>query len=328
MSNPYISFIIPTICSRSNIFDIINDVTKLSNFQYEIVISYYQKSDSDKIICNKLKSINNGMIKIKESKSSSIGANRNSGARYATGKFLCFIDDDITMDSSFFSYIDRFALDENSVYFPEIRNEIHLPYPLGDHVGGKSYVSACFIIGRKQFADIGYMNETLNIYREDSELFIRCKKNGMTLMFMDNAFVNHPVRFIKWKTFKTIFMKNEYEPLFNRITSGNYYGVLTRNLYSTLPDQYGFSIVFYFFLFFLTIVILGLILNLYILIFLILSYAIFSVSITSLFIHLNRKILRIKILKNLSIVSIYLLLMPILFVSRTIGSIKYKHFTI
>ena len=328
MAKPYISFIIPTICSRSNIFDIIRDLEKFSNFQYEIIISYYQKKDSDESICHGLKNINSNIIKVIESKSESSGANRNTGAQHATGQFLCFIDDDITLDISFFSYIDKSTLDNNCVYFPEIHNEIYLPYPLGDHVGGKSYVTACFIIATKQFEAAGNMNKLLNIYREDSEFFIRCKKNGMALKFMDNAFVNHPVRFIKWKTFKTIFLKQKYEPLFHKITSGNYCGVLKGNLYSTLPNRYGFSVVFYFIILLLITIILGVKFNLYIISALISLYVFFSIFMTSLFIKLNRKLLKFKILKNLSILAIYLLLMPILFISRAIGSIKYKHFTI
>lgn len=328
MVNSYVSFIIPTICTRSNIFNIIGDIERFSNFQYEIIISYYEKPDSDKSIYNRLNSLNNKVIKVIESKSESIGANRNNGAKHATGQFLCFTDDDIKFDLSFFSYIDKLALENNCVYFPEILNEIYLPYPLGDHVGGKSYVSACFIIDRKHYEDAGYMNELLNIYREDSEFFIRCKKNGMTLKFIDNAFVNHPVRFITWKTLKTIFFKQQYEPLFHKITTGNYCGVLSGNVYSTLPNSYGFSVVFYFITSLLISIILGIIFNLYIIFSLLLLYIFFSIVMTSLFIKLNRKLLKFKLLKKLSILSIYFLLMPILFISRMIGSIKYKHFTI
>lgn len=328
MDKPYISFIIPTICSRLNIFEIINDIEKFSNFDYEVVISYYKKKESNKIICDRLNSIANCKRKVIGSKSESSGANRNKGAQNATGDFLCFIDDDVTLDNSFFYYLNKFQLNKNFVYFPEIHNEIYLQYPLGDHVGGKSYVSACFIIDRKKFTELGYMDETLNIYREDSEFFIRCKRNGMTLEFMDNAFVNHPIRFLKWKTFKAIFLKNEYEPLFHKMTSGNYYGVLTRNCSSTLPNKYGFSIVFYFITLLLITIGLGLIFNLYIFFALIFLYILFSMSMTSLFIYLNRKILKYKNIKNLSILSIYLLLMPILFISRVIGSIKYRHFAI
>lgn len=328
MDKPYISFIIPTICSRLTIFETINNIEKFSNFDYEVIISYYKKKNSNKLICDRLNSQTNCKIKVIESKSESSGANRNKGAQNATGNFLCFIDDDVTLENSFFYYLNKFELNNNFVYFPEIHNEIYLQYPLGDHVGGKSYVSACFIINRKKFAELGYMNETLNIYREDSEFFIQCKRNGMILEFMDNTFVNHPIRFLKWKTFKTIFLKNEYEPLFHKMTSGNYYGVLTRNSYSTLPNKHGFSIVFYFITLLLITIGLVIIYNLYIFFVLVLLYILFSMSMTSLFIHLNRKILKYKILKNLSILSIFLLLLPILFISRVIGSIKYRHFTV
>ena len=39
---------------------------------------------------------------------------------------------------------------------------------------------------------------------------------GVVLKFMDNVYVYHPIRFFKWKIFKTIFKKNEYEPLFHK----------------------------------------------------------------------------------------------------------------
>lgn len=332
MSDNYIyySFIIPTIASRDNIFQIINSIENSGMQNYEIIISYYNKySYSNKNIILKLKSINNNKIRIVNSKIDSMGENKNLGSQIARGAFLCFIDDDITLDNSLFLYLKNNKLQEKCIYFPEIKNEIYVPYPLGDHVGGKSYVGACFVISKKAFIEIGYMNEKLTVFRDDSEFFIRATKMGINLLFMETAYVYHPIRFLKWKTFISIFKKQEYEPLFHKLISGNYNGVIQNRLVSSTSNKYGFSVVFYYALAISIFISILLLFSLvYILIFLVLIYILLSLFFTSLFIHFNKKFLNNKLLKLLSMLSIIAILLPIYLGGRIIGSIKYRHFTI
>lgn len=326
----YYSFIIPTLASRTNIFKIINSIENSGMQNYEIIIPYYNKYNySNKDIILKLKSISNNKIRIVNSKIGSSGENRNLGSQIARGIFLCFVDDDVTLDNSLFLYLKNNRLQEKCIYFPEIKNEIYVPYPLGDHVSGKAYVSACFVISKKAFIEIGFMNEKLNAYRDDSEFFIRATKIGIKLLFMETAYVYHPIRFLKWKTFINIFRKQEYEPLFHKLISGNYNGVIQSRLVSTTPNKYGFSVVFYYALAISIFISLFLLFNfIYILIFLVLIYILLSLFFTSLFIHFNKKFLGKKLLKSLPVLSIIAILLPIYLGGRIIGSIKYKHFTI
>ncbi|MGE9811457.1 glycosyltransferase family 2 protein, partial [Ferroplasma acidiphilum] len=231
----------------TNIFEIIDSIQNSHLENYEIIVSYYNeyKYTNEDIIL-KLNDINNNKMRVVNSKIGSSGGNRNSGARAAVGKYLCFVDDDVTLDNSLFQYIKNSKLQETYIYFPEIKNEIYVPYPLGDHVGGKSYVSACFLISRKAFIEIGYMNEKLNAYRDDSEFFIRATKMGIKLLFMESVYVFHPIRFLKWKTFISIFNKQQYEPLFHKLTSGDYDRVIQKRFISTTANKYGLSIIFYY----------------------------------------------------------------------------------
>ena len=326
----YYSFIIPTLASRPNIFKIIDSIQNSGLENYEIIVSYYNRDKySDKDIILKLQGINNNKIRIVNSKIGSSGGNRNSGSSTARGVYLCFVDDDVTLDNSLFLYLKNNKLQEKCIYFPEIKNEIYVPYPLGDHVSGKSYVSACFVISKKTFMEIGYMNEKLNAYRDDSEFFIRATKMGIDLLFMESVYIFHPIRFLKWKTFSSMFDKQQYEPLFHKLTSGDYNRVIKKGLISTTANRYGFSIIFYYALTISIFIFLLLFFSfVYILVSIILIYILLSIFFTLLFIHFNIKFLNNKLLKLFSRISITAILWPLYFVARVVGSIKYKHFTI
>ena len=259
----------------------------------------------------------------------SIGHNRNLGAISASGEFLCFIDDDIMVDWSFLSRIRTMVIEPFNLYFPEIRNMESVPFPLGDHVGGKSFVTACFLLSKKAFEECGPFNEELSIYREDSEFFIRATKKGMKLEFAEGLYVYHPVRFTTKSTLKSFFRKNTYEPLFHRLTGGDYAGVLSSGIRSTLPGRRGFSSVFFFILGgFLLATFLVITKQFYLLLGMVVLYSAVSLVPSAIYMRNPSIFLGRGPLYKIPMISIYLILFPLIFISRILGSIKYRHFAV
>lgn len=323
-----ISFIIPTVANRENLICLLNQLKNTGFENYEVIVILQTSFANDLGIVENLKKhlgirliINNG--------AKSSGSNRNIGASVADGQFLCFIDDDISLDSSFIKVLRQMTFDPNTIYFPEIRNEEFVPFPLGDHVSGRSYVSACFVISNRGFLLCGPFNEELNIYREDSEFFIRARKKGLNLYFLENAFVWHPIRFANGKTLKSYFTKNMLEPLFHKITKGNYEGVLHHRTFSLLPSHRGVSIVTYFVVISATVIsLMALAGQLATIAWIVTLYLVFSASPVLVFMRFPFFFIKRVALLRFSIVAMYLLIIPEIFVARVAGSIKYRHFAI
>ena len=323
-----ISFVIPTIAARESLFALLNTLNNFSVPNSEILVVLQTSKRNNPHIIKKLQN-HEGIKLIINQGTKSSGSNRNVGATLATGQFLCFIDDDIFLDKSFLSAIENFSPNPNMIYFPEIKNTESVPFPLGDHVGGRSFVSACFIISKTTFLSCGLFNEKLNIYREDSEFFIRAKRKGMILHILENAYVWHPVRYVNGNTLKSFFTKNMLEPLFHKLTSGNYEGVLKQHVFSTLPNKYGVSVVTYFIALSATIFwLLVLTGQVWIISILIFIYLVFAVLPTFIYIRKPTFFNSHLKLRSIPSITIYLVILPEIFLARLLGSIIYRHFAV
>ncbi|MHB8560214.1 MAG: glycosyltransferase family 2 protein [Thermoplasmataceae archaeon] len=321
------SFIIPTVANRENIFGIIDSIQNSSLNDYEIIVVVQLSRKNNTAILNKIQDLDSAKI-LMHSGIDSVPLKRNLGANASSGDILCFIDDDVSMDTSLLKFLNDADLPEGTVFFPEIKNPLDLPYPLGDHVGGKSFVSACFIIRRDDFFRNGPMNDQLLTYRDDSEFFIRAVKNGLKLQFIQNAFAWHPVRFTKLRTIKSIFFKNTYEPLFHRLTQGDYHGVLVPGRISFTANRYGFSIISYFLAIFLALFFFFMFVDPIILLALVVIYCGYAIIPASLYFYSPKFFIRTGVRRRLASLSIYLILLVVLIPSRIIGSFRYHHFTL
>lgn len=324
---PRCSFIIPTVANRENIFEIINIIKNASLKNCEIIVVTQISDKNNPWIKNKLEELSDILL-IRNSGIDSVPMKRNLGVDSSTGDILCFIDDDVTLDTSLINFLANIRTCNGNIYFPEIKNSTYVPFPLGDHVGGKSYVSACFIMCRADFDKIGGMNECLLTYRDDSEYFIRAVRNGLCLNFIPDTFVWHPIRYTNFKTVRSFFIKNKVEPLFHKLTKGNYYGLLGDRKISLTPNSYGFSILTYFLIAVSALSIALLFFSPKIFIILIFIYAMFSMIPSSLYMFHPDWFLKDQNRLRLASLSIYMIIFVILIPARLIGSLKYRHFTL
>lgn len=321
------SFVIPTIGNRENIFKIIDGICKSPINSYEIIVVLQITGNTKKTITERLMNINSISL-FTDTEQASAAMARNIGAKMSKGNILCFIDDDVIFTANFLECLNSIENLYHRILFPEIRNENHVPFPLGDHVGGRSFVSACFVTDRQSYLVLGGMNENLLQYRDDSEFFIRAVKKGVNLEFAQGFYILHPVRYTNSKTIRQMFKKQQLEPFFHKLVSGSYAGILQPEPYNFTANRYGFSVASYFLaassIFFAFAAVKAP------LVLLIITAIYFVCAIVPSIIYFRkpRKFLKRRWSAILARISIYLILFPVFILARIIGSIRYRHFTL
>jgi GT2 family glycosyltransferase len=131
-------------------------------------------------------------------------ANRNNGARKATGTFLAFIDDDCIADEHWLTELYR-CMSSNEVQVIEgktiIPDKVDSPFLHGvENTTGDLFLSCNLCIARSTFTELGGFDEDfLEAGGEDLELGWRIKSAGLPNMFLPSALVMHPLRPLSWK---------------------------------------------------------------------------------------------------------------------------------
>ena len=131
-------------------------------------------------------------------------ANRNHGARIATGDWFAFVDDDCEPDAHWLGAIAKTMGDadviEGKTICPNKRDT-----PFEEHVenltGGVLW-SCNFAIRRTAFEHLGGFDEDfLEPGGEDMEFAWRVKRAGYRVVFTPEALVIHPARRLAWPNF-------------------------------------------------------------------------------------------------------------------------------
>ncbi len=189
-----ISIIIPAYREEKLLDSVLSRLTSLITIPHEIIVSDDKSPDNTAEIARKYTQ----KVLVPETKHRSIAANRNAGARLATGEILVFIDVDHFLENpdQFFTHaIEQFAKDPELVgltgalwVLPEhetaadkiiytIFNWVHVWKNNIFHTGEAS--GKFQMIRREAFLKVGGYREEL-VTREDADMFQRLAKIGRT----------------------------------------------------------------------------------------------------------------------------------------------------
>lgn len=125
-------------------------------------------------------------------------ANRNCGARRATGEWLVFLDDDCLPEAGWLAAYGEAAADSADVL--EGRTECPLEdrfgfYDIVENLKGGAFWSCNLAIRREKFEELGGFDEDFTRpCAEDMELAWRMRERGLRSVFVDRARVTHPAR--------------------------------------------------------------------------------------------------------------------------------------
>jgi glycosyltransferase involved in cell wall biosynthesis len=136
-------------------------------------------------------------------------ANRNNGARCATGDWLVFVDDDCVPNSSWLLEMQRATKDSDVVEGKTICPDqtSGLLEEVVENLNGDSLWSCNLAIRRDLFDELnGFDEDFLEPGGEDLEFGWRVKQRRLRARFAAGAVVQHPVRRISlWQAIRRVF---------------------------------------------------------------------------------------------------------------------------
>jgi GT2 family glycosyltransferase len=139
-------------------------------------------------------------------------ANRNNGARHATGEWLCFIDDDCLASKQWIAAFrhaskkETIDLMEGQTTIPD-QSDTPFQHAVSNEEGG-AYWSCNLAVRRERFLAVGGFDEDfLEAASEDMEFAHRFHAHHFVSEFTPEALVYHPVRPIGWRIlWKRLFL--------------------------------------------------------------------------------------------------------------------------
>jgi len=198
---PLFSVVIPTFNRQENLVDCLAclspyfqpNPTLKPFFQIEVIVT----DDANDRQLSDLLSQHFSWCKYTAGPRNGPAANRNHGARAASGLWLVFTDDDCLPQTgwleAFATFADQCEVMEGRTSAVGLRRRADFEAPEND--SGGCLWSCNFAIQREIFLRMGGFNESFPApAMEDMELYLRVKKAKLSCSFVPNAVVLHPWR--------------------------------------------------------------------------------------------------------------------------------------
>jgi len=174
-------------------------------------------------------------------------ANRNNGAKVATGEWLVFTDDDCLPADGFLAAYQAKAIGggcevlEGKTSPVGVRTRVDMECPINE-TGG--YLWSCnFAIRKGLFSELGGFDPAFpSAAMEDVDLRFRLLKAGNTISFVPGSVVLHPWRkkrgraFMRQHIASRIYCTNRHPEMTHSVTIRAVISELTRQLFRQLPS--------------------------------------------------------------------------------------------
>ena len=213
---PKISVIVPT-CHRNDLLALCLDclapgTQTLPPEQYEVIVT----DDGSRSTAQQLVESSYPWVRWVQGPRRGPAANRNHGAQAATGEFLAFTDDDCLPKTGWLEAYASALTPNTAVYEGKTTCEAGITSPLYQapiNLTGGCLWSCNFLIQACLFRQLGGFDMQFAMpAMEDVDLHERLCQRGDTIVFVENAIVDHPPRRINsgWKTGRMYEAKVQY----------------------------------------------------------------------------------------------------------------------
>lgn len=254
MSKYFFSIIVPT-CNREDELLLCleaimaNKIGFETNGNFEVIVSDDGSFNISNILLSKFPD-----VRWVQGPRKGPAANRNHGAKFASGEWLIFLDDDCLPSNDLLNNYNsairntkEYKVFEGAILPIGEKKAMDEESPINNK-GGKLW-SCNFCIHSDLFLKIGGFDERFRYAAmEDVELNYRLQKNGIAILFVDKAIVKHP-----WKSKlniyqsvfnhfeSTMYFVQKYPELGNKFNRGFYMNVIFRSVISVIKNFYKFK---------------------------------------------------------------------------------------
>jgi glycosyltransferase involved in cell wall biosynthesis len=214
---PFFSVIIPTLNEEKYLPNLLNDLTKQKEKNFEIIIVDGKSDDGTIDVAIKYK--NKYLIKTVVSQKRNLCYQRNLGAQNSAGEYLVFLDADSRIKKNYLSelkkYIDKYSYPFLTTYqLPDDNDSFNLILAQIANYGleilkliNKQMAPGYnFVILRNIFIKLNGFNEKTTI-SEDHDLSIRIQNAGIKLHIIPKKLVKWSFRRVKKDGYVNIFIK-------------------------------------------------------------------------------------------------------------------------
>lgn len=233
---PFFSIVIPTLNEEKFLPKLLNDLSKQTEKNFEVVIVDGKSNDQT---IKKAKNFENKLkLRVIYSGKRNLCYQRNLGAKKSFGDYLVFMDADIMIYKSYLSVLKE-AIKKNSYLFlttyqlPDTNDQINIFLSQMANYGleilkiiNKQMAPGYnFVVYKNIFIKIGGFNEKTT-FSEDHELSIRLLKSGVKLNIIPKSLLKWSFRRFKKDGRLPIIIKygfaSLYSILFGEITDKNF----------------------------------------------------------------------------------------------------------
>lgn len=213
---PFFSIVIPTLNEEDYLPNLLNDLTKQTKKNYEVIIADGYSKDKTKQVVEKFKK--KLRIRFCQTKLTNVSLQRNYGARKSLGTYIIFLDADAGIKPSFINKLTHFIKKQKGLVIisylsPEKDDEEYRPlFDIGNllvefsqNMTKKFSFGGSMIVEKNFFNIIGGFNYKLFL-AEDHELIQRASSWGVAPKFMRDNTITFSLR--RWKkegNLKTIY---------------------------------------------------------------------------------------------------------------------------
>jgi len=204
---PFFSVIVPTLNEENYLPKLLNDLSKQTDNDFEVIIADGNSKDKTKEVADDFRKKLN--VKFFQTKLVNVAKQRNFGANRSEGKYLIFVDADTRIKPSFVKKSDIFIKKHKGLVFipyllPEKNDEEYktlfdignLLVEFSQNLSKKFSLGGSMIFEKNFFQMIGGFDSNLYL-SEDHELIQRIFKWGVTPKFMKDNKITVSLR--RWK---------------------------------------------------------------------------------------------------------------------------------
>lgn len=206
MKQPFFSIIIPTLNEEHFVPNLLQDLEKQKEKNFEIIVVDSSSHDKTKEVALQFRNL---PLRFFENDRKNVSIQRNFGARHAHGLYLVFLDADTRINTVFTRKLEKSIVKKKGLFFiPKFQTDdletesevvvdiINFFFEISQNFNRPFALGAGLIFERNYFMTINGFDEKLS-FGEDYDIAIRSYNWGVRTKFLRDVFITYSLRRIR-----------------------------------------------------------------------------------------------------------------------------------